>query len=504
MAKTRTSPLNILFITTDQQRPDSVGWAADSRCETPQLDRLAEGTTFDACVTVNPVCMPARSALMTGRYAHQVGALSMSGDLSPQHPTFTQALQRAGYWTAGIGKFHLWQGWPWSAPRGLGHDMHRYKERMMAYGFDYLWESAGKQLALRNHCDYAVHLERQGLLEEYREWLVKCGRNTNYAESVAFTGDPFPFGEQNYIDHVTGAEVIKALDSRPTDKPFFLWASFCGPHAPFDPPASYLEKVPYEEVDDFIPGDKPLAPEIKKRLYRLRRAYKAMIHVIDDEVGRLFAYLEKNKLWDNTLIVFTSDHGEMLGDHARVQKNSFYHHSVGVPCAIRHPEHLNRQRSPHPIELTDLTATMLEAAGLDPQKALIKDWPYGHAQIPSRSLMPVLRGEKPRVRDYAYAECAFSEGQNETSWQMILSDDWKYIRHLGQADPDAPVEMLFDRRRDPQEQMNRAGDPALAEVLAWHRRRRDHTLDLTPPAQFLWAPRMMDEASAPTPTGNII
>lgn len=116
-------PLNILLILTDQLRPDAVGFGPDGRFATPNIDRIAAGSVFAACQTVNPLCQPARTALLTGKYTHQIGLRAMSGDLSPQHPTFPRALRDAGYHTAAVGKLHYLQTWPWGTGPGEGNDL---------------------------------------------------------------------------------------------------------------------------------------------------------------------------------------------------------------------------------------------------------------------------------------------------------------------------------------------------------------------------------------------
>lgn len=160
---------NILFLMTDQHRTDHLGYCANAKMATPNIDRIAEAAAFTRCNTVNPVCTPARTALLTGKYTHQIGMLQMSGDLSLSYPTYLQALQRAGYYTGGVGKFHFWQGWKWNQPAdGLGHPLSRASEEIRKYGFDYEWEVSGKQLAVQNHCRYCDHLEEKGILKDYR------------------------------------------------------------------------------------------------------------------------------------------------------------------------------------------------------------------------------------------------------------------------------------------------------------------------------------------------
>jgi arylsulfatase A-like enzyme len=473
-------PLNILFLMTDQHRADHVGFLPGSRLATPNLDRVAEGTAFSNAVTPNPICTPARSCLLTGKYSHQIGMLSMSGDLSLQHPTYMRALQQAGYWTAGIGKFHWLQNWPWGQPRGQGHNLVGLRDEIKKYGMDYVWESSGKQLAERNFCDYMAYLKGKGLLDAYRDHVEAEGPNRQDPEQVEFTGKAWPFAEEDYVDCVTGREAVKALDGRPKDKPFFLFVSFCGPHKPYDPPRSYLDKVPPEQDDAFLPGGPPLSEKARARLARLRRAYKAMILCIDDQVGLLLDKLEREGLLDSTLVLLTSDHGEMLGDRTRMSKQQPWRHSVTVPTAIRHPAHLDRRLCEAPIETIDLTATMLDAAGVDPAKALSKPWPAFHDRVPCRSLLPIVRGEAGSVRELAFSEC-------NNLWQLLQSAEWKYIRYLTSANGEPGRELLFQIRADPGEQSDRAGDPACQAVMESFRRARERLLEMTPPAQLGWA-----------------
>lgn len=468
---------NILFIMTDQHRFDHVGWHLDSKLETPNLDRIAEGCAFMNCVSSNPICTPARAALLTGKYSHQVGLLNMSGDLSLQHPTYPQALQRAGYYTGGTGKFHWLQTWKWGRERGCGVDLAALHSELKQYGFDVVWEATGKQLAQRNRCDWCAHLEQKGMLEAYRDHAFGRGENHGTAEETVFTGEAWPFDEEDYVDVVTADHALEFLEDRPRDRPFFLFASFCSPHAPYDPPQRYLDAVPYEEVDDFLPGDTEMSTEAKQRMYRLRRAYKAMIRLVDDQVGRLLGKLDEQGVLDSTLVVFTTDHGEMMGDKGFFQKSRPWKASATVPTAIRHPDHLNAGRHEGVVELTDLTATMLDAAGLDPARVLSKDWPSFNNRVPCRSLMPIVRGGAGRVRDFAFSECG-------GWWNMIQADEWKYIRFTG----DSPREELYHLSEDPDELLDVSGLEENAAILTQQRERLLHILESTPAAQTSWAP----------------
>ncbi len=478
-----TQPRNIIFLMTDQHRLDHVSYHGQGKMETPAIDRIAESVGFTACQSVNPVCTPARTALLTGKYSHQIGTLRMSGDLSQQHPTYVQALRKAGYHTSGIGKFHFLQTWRWGVERGNHLNLVELKDRMKIYGFDYIWETSGKQLSRQNYCDYMQHLDRKGLMESYRDFVETAGSNEVFAREAhddARDGDPSPLADEDYVDILTGDRIVQQIRNRPDGRPFFIFGSFCSPHKPMDPPSSYLEQVPYEEVDDFVDAA-GLPPEQKQKLYRRRRAYKAMIRLIDDQVSRVFDTLESEGLLDDTVILFASDHGEMMGDHLRLQKASWYRESVTVPAAIRHPDYLARTVHSAPVELTDITATILDVAGLDPQESLARNWPAFHDRIPCRSLMPLVRGDGERIRDFSFSECS---GQ----WQMIQDNRHKYVIELDYDGPGQATEHLFDRVSDPAEVHDMVGSARHADVLEGMRQRRAWVNDSTPPAQLRWAP----------------
>lgn len=475
---------NIILLMTDQQRADHVGWAEGSRVATPNLDRIAQGSAFSRCLTVNPICMPARSALMTGRYTRQIGALSMSGDLDPAIPTYPQALQKAGYRTAAIGKLHLNQSWPWGTQRGCGLNLHAMKERMLEYGFDYLWEVSGKQLAQRNYCDYAHELAEKGLLSAYRDFVASEGPNTYFAADAKFTGKAWPFEEEIYPDVRISDKIVEWLRDRSSDddtQPFFLLGSFVSPHPPFDPPKRFLEQFPYEEEDDFIhaDGEPELDPATRERMWKLRRAYKGMIALVDEQVGRVLDTLEELNQLEQTAILFVSDHGEMLGDHSCIQKSVHWQQSAIVPCAIRHPDYLNASRHDCPVEITDLTATILDVAGLNAQEVLAEEWPAFRDRIPCRSLLPIVRGESTAVRDFAFSEF-------DNKWSLLHSQRYAYVRYHQSA---GQKELFFDLNDDAVESINLVESDS-AEVqsqLTKHRIALMNLWESHPPVQSSWS-----------------
>ena len=316
-------PRNILLIMTDQQRAEYVGYVPEGVADTPNINRIAqEGTYFTCCNTTNPICSPARTSLITGRYPRQIGTLTMSGDLFPQIPTFMQALQKAGYVTYGIGKFHYNQTYPWSTPRGCGMDPVAGEQGERSFGYDFVWETAGKQQTVSNYCFYCDYLQKKGMLDQVRDFFEQCGGPNGDVPHHNFDkAMPWPFAEEDYIDVVTGRVAREQLSRHPAEKPFYMKVSFCGPHKPYDAPQRYLDMFPLEQEDDFLlPEGQVIAQKDKEALWRQRRSSKAMIKLIDDQIGEILRLLEKRGMMEDTLVLFTSDHGDMLGDHYLLQK----------------------------------------------------------------------------------------------------------------------------------------------------------------------------------------
>ena len=281
--------------------------------------------------------------------------------------------------------------------------------------------------------------------------------------------------------------------------------SFCGPHKPYDAPQRYLDMFPLEREDDFLlPEGQEIAPEDKGALYRQRRSSKAMIKLIDDQIGLTLELLEKRGMLDDTLILFTSDHGDMLGDHYLLQKGVPWRQAVNVPLAVRLPGAAPIGANGYPVELSDLAATILDYAGLDPAQALSRSWPAYNDVIPCRSLLPVLRGETDRCRDFCFVESDFTEervdgipitdkpywrgadGRRSNAWQSIITEKSKYIKYLGYALGESPYEEFYDLTIDPMETQNRVADPVYCAQIEQARARLAYMVDHHPAAQKTW------------------
>ena len=501
-------PRNIILFMTDQQRAEYVGYAKNGcGALTPNIDRIASHAYFTNCQTTNPICTPARTSLITGRYSRQIGTLTMSGDLFPQIPTFMQALQKAGYTTYGIGKLHYLQTYPWSTPRGCGMDFVAGAEEEKRFGYDFLWETAGKQQTVGNYCFYGDYLNQKGMLPSVRDFFQACGGiNGDTADHNYDQALPWPFAEEDYVDVVTGRMAREHLERHPADRPFYMLVSFCGPHKPYDAPQRYLDMFPLERVDNFLlPEGQRLTSEEKESLYRQRHSAKAMLRLIDDQIGEILKVLERRELLQDTLVLFTSDHGDMLGDHYMIQKGVPWRQAMNVPLAAWLPGAPRIGQCTCPVELHDIAATILDYAGLSPQKALSRDWPAYNDLIPSRSFLPVLKQTCKRHREFCYSESDYSEERHATSdpaevlrkrgaggrrsnaWRCIITETSKYIRYLGYAQDEFAYEEFYDLAQDPNETKNCIADAAYSAQIEEARRRMWYIIDHYPAAQMTWS-----------------
>ncbi len=455
---------NILLIFTDQWRYDYLSCLENGKCPTPNLDRLAEeGTLFTRCVTPNPVCQPARAALLTGRYPHQIGLTVQNGDLRQDIRTMPQALQEAGYITASIGKLHYHHS---TRPQN-SDELPAFLELQKKFGFDHIGYFSGCELKGAGWCSYYDILKEAGLVDEalaHGKRVDQNAYNNNAPLETRWPGEAWPLPEELHLDNVVGSHVIEYLKDYSDDKPFYLQTTFSGPHPPFNAPRSWVDKLPYEEIDDFIvPDGETLSEEQKKSLWNNRHLYKGMMACIDDWVGKMIDVLEEKALFENTLIALTSDHGEMMGDHLMYNKQVPYKESSRIPLIIKWPG-INKGIIHNGMtELTDLSSTLLDAAGLDQKESLNTPGLSFHGRLPGKSLKDIVTG----TCDIPVRKYSFSVGQG--AWSMIESEQWKYVRRVKDEIAGETVEELYDLRTDPSELINRINDPACTDIMAEHK-----------------------------------
>ena len=440
---------NILWITTDEQRFDCVGCYGNPVIRTPHMDRLAhEGVRFVRGYVQNPMCMPSRMALMTGRYCSEHGCNINCVGLPPheQQHTFMQALRGAGYVTAAIGKMHMMPKWG-------------------PFGFTYLDLVEGKADANNQYIEY---LKARGLDGLQHQAKGPVGPFGTYTQALPV---------EHTIDAFIGRRAVRWLERYDNQAPFFLWVSFCNPHFPFDPPEPYDTLYDPDEVPGPVWREGELEAKPPQRQLQRERGYDRLterelreiiahyygnVTLVDDQIGRLLETLERRGLLEGTMIAFTSDHGDLLGDHHLLHKSgvTFYDVTVRVPYIIRYPPLFTPGTvCDAPVESIDLPATTLDVAGVDPPPAMqgrslvglaegnIDDWREDAFSEIDLRLNPRMHGPlDPGSRDYV---------------AMICTREWKYVHfpHLGYGE-------LYDLVNDPHELTNLFTDPAYADVLA--------------------------------------
>ncbi|NOY82748.1 MAG: sulfatase-like hydrolase/transferase [Kiritimatiellaeota bacterium] len=424
-----TSPPNIVILYSDQHRADMVGWS-NRQTPTPNLDRLAGfGAVFDRCYCQYPVCTPSRMSLLTGQYVHTHGVHCNNAGLHPRRPTFARVLREHGYATACIGKMHFF---PTYAP----------------YGFDHM-ELAEQDGPGRFEDDYHRFLVNTGVIDLHdlvdQRHEFRKNAPAEYWETFGARASDLP--EELHSTSWIGDRAEAYL--RAAEPPFCAWIGFIKPHHPFDPPQAWLDRIDPDvldlppdwtevvpEQDAGKPGYFDVAPLTPDTLRHIMAHYYATISHIDFQIGRVLRVLEERGL-DNTVVIYTADHGEFMGFHHLLLKGGYlYDPLVRVPLAITDlsgARHWARGiRSDALVESVDVTATVLDAAGVPA--------PPG---MQGKGLAPVLTGQSSQHRQFVFAQ------NGGMSMTMVRTSQWKLIESASPRD-----RMLFDLAADPSESVN--------------------------------------------------
>lgn len=430
---------NMVFILSDQHAANVLGCYGDGIVRTPNLDSLAQtGVVFDNVYTPSPLCVPARMSLLTGRHPHRQSCWTNSDALASDIPTFAHALGAAGYLPALMGRLHA-----------IGPDqLHGYVRREVG---DHITDWLG---------GYAYSLGQ----------LDKAQRP--FKESLALSGP----GQTSYelLDREVTRHTLRYLDEVASErragriKPFALTVGYMLPHQPYvaDPDiyAYYLGKVgppelarPQDEGEDTYLAwwrQQTGLNEISEAdEIRARTAYYALVETLDHQIGQILARLQEHGLMENTLIIYSSDHGDQLGERDLWWKQTFYEESVKVPLIMRWPEQIPAgERRDQIVNLIDLTAAIVDAGCADPL-----------AGADGRSLLPLARDASRPWENRTFSEyctdglLAWSGGRVLQS-RLIRQDNWKYCYYHGSPG------QLFDLRSDPREMRNLAGDAEHAQI----------------------------------------
>ncbi len=437
---------NILLIMTDQQRWDTLGAARNPIIDTPNLDRLAaQGVSFETAITPAPVCAPARAALMSGYAPSRTHFTANNDYLADQEDTLPTLLNAAGYATHALGKMHFPEKGgvlqrPWEATYGFQNLVLSEETR---------WSRQARALEHVAFDDYDRYLLEQGL------WGWGTPPEIGYNEiKPVISALPEEYGVTAWLGRLT----VDWLREQP-QQPFFLFTSFVKPHAPYDPPENWADMydpytVPppvrtpqerrrenphYEEERRWRQWDlySEMA-ELTSRAY-----YYANISLIDKYIGHILDTLEEEGLRDNTCVIFTSDHGDLLGDHWMWFKSLAYDGCARVPLIVAGPGVPRGVRVHDSVVSTlDVFATILARAGVPVP-----------SNRPSRDLLDFVREENAGRSEYAVTEV----GKYGKRRRAIRTLDWLYVHW-----ENGGFEELYDLRRDPDQLHDVAKAPAHA------------------------------------------
>ncbi|MDA0710563.1 MAG: choline-sulfatase [bacterium] len=437
---------NILLIISDQMVAHLTGAYGHPVVQTPGLNSLVEnGVRFDAAYSPFPLCSPARACLMTGSFAANIGAYDNASELASDIPTFAHYLTNAGYDTVLSGKMHF-----------VGADqLHGFNRRLTTdiYPEDFRWVKP-EWLRLK---------ESKGV--GYED--IMGARSTYHARGyvghnlkIGAWNGPLSYDEET---HFRSLEYLHAMGQHKDRKPFLLCASYHHPHEPFWPPQAWWDRYEGAEIelpelpenldDTYSMMDKWLnayhgtrRSDLRDReaLYKLRRAYCGLISYMDNKVSELLASLRENGLDDNTVVIFMSDHGDMLCEKEMVQKRTFYEWSARVPFIIKFPDGYQAGKVvDQPISLIDLLPTLCDLADVDDP-----------LPCDGRSIMPLIDGTETEDR----VICVEAYEAVGTPCVMARKGHHKYV-HIHEYDG-----QVFDLEADPGEWQNLLGWPEVADI----------------------------------------
>ncbi|QDU69524.1 arylsulfatase [Engelhardtia mirabilis] len=445
---------NLILVMTDQHRGDVLGVEGTWPVRTPNLDRLArEGLRFEHAYASVPSCTPSRAALLTGRAPWNHGLLGYSR-IPTRYPTeLPRLFSGAGWTTHAIGKNHFF-------PQRSTHG----------------WQTV--------ELDESGRVESDDFVSDYRQWFARRAPDADPdATGIGFNdhrAGAYVLPEALHPTSWTGDRAVAFVQDWHGEAPFLLKVSFARPHSPYDPPARLLEH--YTEVEmpaaaradwsddqfgsivdeaDFTAARNNLP---QAAVIAARRAYCANVEFIDEQIGRLLAALEARDELDDCVILFTSDHGDMLGDHHLWRKTYAYEGSARIPMLVWWGEDALGEEAPErgqvlpqPVELRDVLPTLLDAAGLPCPE-----------DVDGASMLDLGRGGtswRPWL-DLEHATCYWPGNV----WTALTDGRWKYVFHAFDG-----TEQLFDLDADPREERDLARDPDHATLLAlWRAHMGEH------------------------------
>lgn len=445
---------NVLFLISDDLN-NFLGCYGDPRAKTPNLDRLAaRGVRFDRAYCQYPLCGPSRNSLLTGLYPNSTGILrnaEIFRQTIPSHVSLPQAFRRQGYFAARIGKLYHY-----NVPKSIGTNGH---------------DDPGS---------WELELNPAGVDRLEEESRIFTLRPNQFGGTLSWYASPQ--GDARHTDGLNAADAEWVLErcARQTDRPFFLAVGFFRPHTPYVAPRPYFDRYPLSEMpvvqgvrEDQADLPAPALGSYKREQDKLTddlrrecvQAYYASISFMDAQVGRVVDALDRLGLADNTIIVFTSDHGYHMGEHGLWQKMSLFEESARVPLLIVAPGAGSPGAVvPTPVGLVDLYPTLAELCGVKAPD-----------NMQGQSLVPMLKDPATVGRGWALSQVGRGGGPARATVTTDVGSDgkgffgyslrtprWRYT----EWDEGRKGRELYDHDRDPRELTNLADDPAHAETVA--------------------------------------
>ena len=442
-----TDKPNIILIYPDQHRGDTMGCVGHPAVITPNLDRLAaDGVIFRRCSTNSPLCVPARATLISGQYLNQHGAWDNSAPADRHGYSHVRNIRDAGYHTALVGKTHLLTD----------------EQGLRDWGYEDTMEIHSTLATTRTRNAWTEHLAEKGLLDAYSESILEYNRVNWSFTRVPWREPPAPIPTEDHVDNFVGQKAVDWINNYKGDKPFYLQVLFPGPHPPFNSAPEYRalyrpDKMPVgilespeppvpPYVDFVMRWSAPLQEMTPLQMQLLRTFYYAKVTMIDERIGDMLNALEERGMLDNTWIIYSSDHGENLGDHRLNQKVVFYESALNVPFIVRPPGGIEGWQSNGLTDHLDLTATILAIAGAEPL-------PDRHG----RSLVSQIMAGPNSPEAQKGKEVIFSE---VVGYTMVRNERYKFAID---AKTRKHVELL-DLANDPNELQNVVNEPSLAKI----------------------------------------
>lgn len=429
---------NIVLLYVDQQRWDTIRYAGNPHIHTPHLDQLAQdGVLFDQAFCNNPVCMPSRQSMLSGQYPSTIGCMTNGIEMREDIPILPAYLTPYGYHTANIGKLHF-----------LNHSNRDHRIPHPHYGFD--------QVIISDEPGCYDDAYIKWVEEQAPDQVENCRCSTppiclgkSIFKQPRNTHEPYIFEGPEELTHsaFVASETIRYIEQH-QHHPFLVIAGFYAPHCPLNPPQRFVDMYDRDSLPLPVMNEGENELGLSDQEWKtVKQYYYALISHVDDQIGQILTTLKNLQLYEKSIILFTSDHGEHLGDHGLIQKGPPGTDSCSrVPLIVSAPGRIkNLGIRQELMEAVDIVPTLIDFCGIQVPPAL-----------QGNSFRPLLEGRTYQARPSAYLE--FRE-PFDISWKTIRTQTARYaVNNLG-------TETLFDLSQDPDELQNIAAQPSATELL---------------------------------------